>query len=1191
MPFRVAAQNASRSPEACGTDLLLKNARDNAQYKAAEDKMNSDILKYNQRVDTTISIITLPVVFHIISQNPSAVTDQTIIDALTDLNDAFGKTGVYSASAGADTRIRFCLAKKDPDGGITNGITRTTSFFTSHVNPVIEDDKLKALSLWDPSRYINIWYVAGIELEIVPQFQCGKWIRMRAGGYATMPPNGGLTDGIVVTGFGTLLAHEMGHYLGLYHTFEGLNCANFDCTVNGDKVCDTPPDASVANSASCTSPENSCTTDTLSGFTVDMPDDIANFMDYGNASCHNEFTDGQGQRMRAAINTQRAGLLQDECTPPCNDNIQAAFTRNNPYPLSGDVITFTNTSAGAATYEWLVDGVVKATTTNFTNSFASAGKYKVTLKAYNGTECFASYTDDVIVTCGVTARFYTDKQQIASKAGIYLDSVKFTNTSENATSYQWLMSSNTGMAEQVISTSKDVTYVFQTPGTYSVKLIATNGSCIDTTEVFTVPVLDPTADGSITIQRAECYQQTKIRVSFYVCNFGYATIPRNIPVSFYDDDPRLATANKVGTTFFVPDSITGNCCGFIYTHIVDAGVLGVNKVYAVFNDSGNTHPLSLPNTTLVEKNYNNNIAALSNFAFKITVTPPSAILEWHDTIQLKAVARPGTVSSYTWSPAKNLSCTNCSSPLLVADSTTIKRVIATSNLGCVDTAYVNIQVPPYNDYSVIINDAQCAGTDSMYVNLTLNNYFKRGVLPKTLTVSFYSGDPATGTATLLRPQFFLSDTIVAKTFTFSTFIKAMSAGNLYAVVNDSAVSLPVSFPNTLLLEKSYTNNITSFAYKPEAVVIQPSDTTVLRTTSLPLSIKTTIYNSASTLWSSGNTYTLSCTTCANPITTPYKSSVVQVQTQNKYGCVIKGSANIKVFPPDMQVTILNTKCYANNSAQVTFSICMNNLYDSVFANIPVSFYDGDPTAGKAHLLTPTFRTPQMQAGQCFTYTTHITAPTTNQLYAVVNDKGDSTSVPHKQYDETNYNNNITQAAYTPFKINVIPSDTSISRWSSVTLTPQTQGGTVSTYLWSPSQFLSCTSCASTVVTPQYTMQYQLFARNEYACTDTALATVRTHTSNGVFIPNAFTPNNDNLNEVFYILAGPDVSMITNFSVYNRWGQKVFSIQNIPPNNPAYGWNGKIAAHDAVSGAYIYYVTAALINGTQQTYKGTVMLVR
>jgi gliding motility-associated-like protein len=914
-------------------------------------------------------------------------------------------------------------------------------------------------------------------------------------------------------------------------------------------------------------------------------------MDYGNASCHNEFTDGQAQRMRAAINTQRAGLLQDECTPPCNDNIQASFTRDNAYPLSGDAINFTNTTSGASTYEWLIDGVVSATTNNFTHSFPSAGKYKVTLKAYNGSACFASYSHDVMVTCGVTARFYTDKQKIASKAGIFLESIQFTNQSENATSYQWIMSSNTGMAEQVISTSKDLNYVFQTPGDYLVKLIATNGTCSDTTEAFPIPVADPSADGIVAIQRAECFQQTKVRVTFFVCNYGYVSIPPKTPISFYDDDPRLATANKIGNSFYMPDSVTGTCCGTLYSHVVDAGNLGLNKIYAVFNDSGNMHPFALPNTPLIEKDYTNNITTFQNFAFKINVVPPSAVLEWHDTLQLKAQARPGTVSSYAWSSAKGLSCTNCSAPFLVADSTTTKRVIAVSNLGCSDTAFVDIQVPPYNDYAVTINEVQCAGTDSLYVNFTLDNYFKRGILPETLTVSFYNGNPLTGAATLLKPSYTLPDTIAAKQFTFSTFIKGMPTGNLYAVVNDSAISLPVNLPNTPLLEKNYLNNVSSFAYKPEALLIQPADTTVFRLLPLPLMINTPIYNPASTAWSTGSTYSLSCTACPNPVIIPSRTSVVHAQTENKYGCMLKGDATIKVFPPDMQVQIDETKCYFNTSALVTFTVCMNNLYDSVFANIPVSFYDADPVSGKGRLLLPVFYTPAMQVGKCYTYTTRVTAPTTGQLFAVVNDRGDSTVIPHKQYDETDYSNNIAQAVYTPFKIVITPSDTSIPRLTGIPLVPVAEGGTVSKYTWSPMQFLSCTSCASPVATPQYTMQYEVSARNEYSCTDTALAIIRTHTSSGVFIPDAFTPNSDNLNDVFYLLAGQDVNVIDDFSIFNRWGQKVFSRQNFAPNNPVFGWNGKLHGQDAQAGAYVYQVSATFTNGTKKQYKGTVVLIR
>ena len=457
------------------------------------------------------------------------------------MNDAFSKSGIYSASPGADTKIRFCLSKKDPDGGNSTGITRTTSFFSTHLNMDIEDARLKNLIQWDPSRYINIWLVTGIDGEAYADFICGSWYRLGVGGYATMPPGSGSLDGIVVTGFGALLAHEMGHYLGLYHTFEG-GCTNNNCLTDGDRVCDTPPDGTVRPSAGCASPTNSCATDTLSAhsngnFNTDVPDQIANFMDYGNGACSIEFTQGQADRMRAAVATQRSGLLMDECTQPCSDNITANFTRDIPYPVTGDLITFTNTSTGAANFQWLVNDIVISTAINFSYTFNAAGKNKVTLKAFNTPGCFAAYTDYIITTCGVTARFYTDKQTIASKTGILSDSIVFTNDSYNGVTYQWLISNDQGMAEQLVSTSTNLTYVFPVPANYEVRLIATNGACSDTTDLYNVPVLDPTADATPFNVSLFCFQPNKVKINFCIADFGYAQLPASTPVNFYDADP------------------------------------------------------------------------------------------------------------------------------------------------------------------------------------------------------------------------------------------------------------------------------------------------------------------------------------------------------------------------------------------------------------------------------------------------------------------------------------------------------------------------------------------------------------------------------------------------------------------------------------------------------------------------------
>ena len=93
--------------------------------------------------------IVVPVVVHIISKNPGAITDQQIIDSIADLNNAFAHSGPYAAlGPGANTGISFCLAKIDPDGGNSTGITRTQSPL-GDFDSDIENDKLKNLISWN----------------------------------------------------------------------------------------------------------------------------------------------------------------------------------------------------------------------------------------------------------------------------------------------------------------------------------------------------------------------------------------------------------------------------------------------------------------------------------------------------------------------------------------------------------------------------------------------------------------------------------------------------------------------------------------------------------------------------------------------------------------------------------------------------------------------------------------------------------------------------------------------------------------------------------------------------------------------------------------------------------------------------------------------------------------------------------
>ena len=976
----------------CGADMFQQILRKDPLFVSNEKVMNEKIRAWvlqasgqktisisvnnvgNNNVvvaPTSVPVVTVPLVFHIVNQNAAAISDQMIIDAVAELNKAFAHLGVYGTDPkGVDTRIQFCLATRTPDGGKTNGIDRINSYY-QNIDVDLEAGKLGVLSNWNPSKYANIWLVNSIQGEIQPSvFECGKWERMGYGGYASA---GG---GLVVSSLSTpLVAHEMGHYLSLLHTFQGTNCANNDCTTDGDLVCDTPPDRSIKSSP-CSSPENSCNTDTISGpFTVDEPDNISNFMDYG-SPCPSVFTQGQANRMMAFLNVFNGGslLTSDGCSAPCADNVAASFNFDaNPHPVAGSTVNFVNTSVGALTYEWYVNGALVSTANNYSNTFTAIGTYKVELKGVTaGASCFSTYTANVIVNCGVDARFSPDKRIIASAAGVYKDPVHFLNKSYGATTYNWYVSDELGTNEQMVSTSNDLLYDFLKPGSYTIRLVASAGACISNSPTYTLQVNNPAADGQINIYSVNCYKNDSVRVVFGVRNNGYDTIPAGVSVNFYDRYPSVPGPIKMLNSFVTDQMILGKC-EKVYTHIVKAPRLNLDSISLVFDEEN----------SVSELNEGNNRTNRKDFRFRLFVIPSDTTVFVNTTLVIKDSSAPDKLASIKWSSSKGL---------------------------------------------------------------------------------------------------------------------------------------------------------------------------------------------------------LSCTTCSNPVLSVIDTTLVKANAISVFGCEDSTFATINVFPVDVSINNLMVRCYKNDSLQITSTVCLDNQYTSLYQPTQIRYFDSDSTLPTSKFLGAGWILASTSfAGNCATITHIARNQNVTNVVAYVN----SGLTPF----ENNTANNKISVSYVPFSIRFNPTQIDVYRGDPTTLQPINSGDKATTIVWTPSKGLSCSNCLTPVLTTNTNTLLKIVGTTALFCKDSATLQVNAYHRSHIALPNAFSPNGDGLNDVFYVIAGKDVKQVKQFQVFNRWGQKMFERTNGKTNDISFGWNGYYNGQLVVQGTYVYQIVIELLTGELEIHKGNISVIR
>lgn len=1244
--FSVLYSTAQTGIQWCGSDIMRqKNFSENPRTKQKNDSIEHVIfLAAQQKVQqkkleggplpSPMQIYTIPVVVHIIHNNgPENIPDAQVITGIQHLNDAFSNVGYYDPSTGVDVEIEFCLAKQDENGNYTTGINRVVSPLTN-VTMETQDLSLKNLIRWNPTKYLNFWIV-----KEITSLSYGSAVL----GYASFPSSHGqMDDGIVVEPYylgylpndAKVTVHEVGHYLGLYHTFEG-GCGNNNCQTDGDKVCDTPPDASIAP-VSCNANVNSCTTDAIdlsinnpfrpiaNGGVGGQNDMIINYMDYGDYNCFSAFTPGQKNRMIPSLSGIRNSLLQSiACNSACTGPLTALFNASAVNVIAGSSVSFSNSSLGATGYTWQLNGTTFSTSTNSSYIFNTQGNYTVKLIAANAIGCTEEYSITITVTCPVTASFTVSSTNVSPG-----DNVTFTNTSTGATSYQWQID---GVAQ---GSTTNFSNTFLSAGNFMVSLTASNGICSTTfNSNVNIGCMGKEANiwyfGEYAGLDFNSGSPVALTNGALDTEEGCATISTNAgALLFYTDG--LTVWNNTHVPMPNGTGLLGALAGSSTQSAIIVPKPGSTNIYYLFTVDEQGGPGGL--------RYSEVDMALDGGLGDITATK-NILLSTPVTEKLTAVRKANNVDC--WVLAHDLT-TNAFLTYSVTSSG-VNTTPIISNAGSVDTSGYGIgflkastngsklvSTSSYTNWIDVLNFSKATGlvtTDFTFSPVLSQNVY-----------SAYGAEFSPDGTRLYLSGFSWLDSIYQYNMTLGTSSAIIASaiaigstpyynvwfpdhgalqiapdGKIYLVKRSSATLACINYPNTLgvgcgfvdtavnLLGRTgnlgLPNFMPSFFYNGAPVIIGPDSICAQNVTYL---LNTQGFNSVS--WSlDGNGVITSSSDSA--CTIAFNGSGIDT-------IIVEATGNCGVKSDTMFVTTLQTPNPALGNDTL---ICQGSSITLNAGAGYTSYLWQDGSTNQTHTVNTSgqYKVTVTNSNGCSTsdsITVNIAAPVASLNLGmdiiscnggvIVIDAGNGFSTYQWQDGATNQKYTVYQPGkywVTVSSCGNTSSDTITVTWeSSIPFTITQEGdlcggksvalkadpSNLASYIWDNG-------------TNEYTRDvqsaglYWLTVTDANGCYDQDSVDVLVSDCNCVMaVPTAFSPNNDGHNDLFVLHGFENCVSTFSILIFDRWGEKVFETENVTK-----AWDGTYKGKLMNTAVFVYYINATLNSGEKINKKGNISLIR
>ena len=819
------------------------------------------------------------------------------------------------------------------------------------------------------------------------------------------------------------------------------------------------------------------------------------------------------------------------------------------------LVHFINHSYGATFFMWnFGDGNLLTTTKNIdtvVHTYTAAGTYTVSLEATNGCSDSTTY-----FTVNVFASPVADFNTIPSTTCIG-DSISFTNLTNAANSYQWNFGDNN------TSLLTNPLYAYKSAGTFNVQLIATRiyqplgNTCSDTVNKSVVITAQKTGAFNVSSSSGTCvplvetFTNQSLPSTLTTWNFGDGQTGTSDIVTHTYGSPGTYTINMVATT-------SGGCAYVASQNIVITAPSGTWTYDHGF----------ICNATSVhfEATVQNTDSLQWNFGDGTTETTTSGIIyhsyqqagKYLPIVYLKTkagcvVPLPGIDTiyvDYIKAGFKYVQQNLCgSTDITFTDTSRAYYGLSQWEWNFGDATTSTLQNPPSHTYTlsntwniqlVAISNSGCTDTAKLSLNVHVNS------------VPVISSIQSNSTGCTNQPISYVA--YIASIDPITNYNWAFSAGG-----SDKGQSVTYYYSSpgtyTATLTALTSNGCSTSATSSQIVIGLTPPVTVGQRTPTPIclgnKLPLTVVGADSYSWTPLNS-NLSCYTCANPVASPLTSTTYYV-TGTTNNCSAQDTVTVTVIQPTHLVVPSSLEMCIGQTKEIVASGAANYKWSSY------------PT------ITPT-------------NTSTVTVdPTATTVYQVIG------------YDSYNC---FSDTAYVTVNVGAYPTvnlgrDTVYLAGSNITLSPTVTNGPISTWFWSPSTGLSCSDCATPVATITNNVCYSVTATNEYGCSGSDSICIRSFCENSeVFIPDAFTPDGDGINDILMVRAS-GIKLVKRFIIFNRWGQVVFEKTNFPPNEPSYGWDGRMKGTNTMASTdvYVYMCDVVCDNGVAFSYKGNVAILK